>query len=98
MDELTPEQRRLRASIAAHMKWASTSSRKAATAKARQAFADSFEHQVDPDRKLTPEERARRANNARSAFYKQMAYRSAQAKQERRAAKAARAEQIRRAS
>lgn len=39
------------------------------TAKARQVFKDRFADMVDPERKLPPEERARRAEAARRAFY-----------------------------
>lgn len=70
----------LRAKIAAHSRWAMTSNRSAATAPARAAFNSRFEREVDPDGVLPPEERVRRAESARSAFYARLAYRSARAR------------------
>ncbi|GHF83441.1 hypothetical protein FHX82_006466 [Amycolatopsis bartoniae] len=57
-NELTPEQRRLRAQIAAHVSWANTQDRAARTAAARKAAVDRFHKQVDPEGKLSPQERA----------------------------------------
>jgi hypothetical protein len=45
----------------------------------RRALLDRFERQVDPDCVLSPEERARRAGNARKAYFARLALRSAQA-------------------
>lgn len=39
------------------------------TASARQAFLDRFEREVDPDGLLAPEERARRAKHAKTAYF-----------------------------
>jgi len=61
-------QRRLRAQVAAHTRWANCDDRRAATAKATQAFLDRFERQVDPDGVLPPAERAKRATSARRAY------------------------------
>ena len=47
------------------------------TAPARAAFNSKFEREVDPEGKLPPEERARRAVAARKAHYVKMAYESA---------------------
>lgn len=77
---LTPTQRKLRAQIAAHERWSREPDRAASTAKARQAFLDKFEEQVDPDRVLDPAERARRAEHARKAHFKRLALRSARAR------------------
>lgn len=77
---LTPQQRTIRAQIAAHTLWAHTDDRAAHTAPARQAFLDRFELEVDPDGTLDPAERARRAENARKAHYKRMALASARAR------------------
>lgn len=63
----TPAERVMRASIAAHESWARTEDRSARTGPARKAMLDRFERQVDPDGKLTPEERATRASHARKA-------------------------------
>lgn len=72
---MTATARSTRARIAAHTRWAHTSDRTAATAPARAAFADRFERQVDPDGQLDPTERARRAANARSAYFARLAAR-----------------------
>ena len=48
--------------------------------------AGTFEDEVDPDRRPTPEERRRRADNARKAFYTALAIRSAQARRDHAAA------------
>jgi hypothetical protein len=52
------------ARIAAEISWALTADRSARTRPAREAFLRRFEDEVDPDRKLPPDERARRANHA----------------------------------
>lgn len=54
------------------------------TAKARQTFQSRFEEQVDPEGVLPPEERRRRAEHARTLYYRQLAYRSAKARKQRR--------------
>lgn len=80
---LTPQQRTIRAQIAAHTRWAHTDDRTADTAPARQAFLDRFEREVDPDGILDPAERARRAENAKKAHFKRMALASARARRKR---------------
>ncbi len=80
MSDLTPEQRSLRARLAAHSKWAHTADPTAATAPARAAFLDRFEREVDPDDVLTPQERARLAKHARKAYFARLALKSAQAR------------------
>ena len=54
----------INARIAAEISWARTSDRSARTRPAREAFLKSFEREVDPDGKLPPEERRRRAEHA----------------------------------
>jgi len=66
-------QRRLRAQIAAHTRWSKCEDRRAATAKATAAFNTRFDDQVDPDRRLDPQERAKRAANARKAYFAKLA-------------------------
>ena len=44
---------------------------------------DKFEQQVDPDGKLSPAERAKRAEFARKAHFKRLALKSAQARRRR---------------
>lgn len=53
---------------------------KQTTAKARQTFLSSFEHQVDPGGLLSPEERQRRAGYARKAHFARLALASAKAR------------------
>ena len=68
------------ASLAAHVKWAplTPEQRTEATAAARQAFAQRWEKQVDPDGKLDPAERATRAAEAKRAHYADLAVKSAE--------------------
>lgn len=80
MAHLTPEDRILRSRMASHVSWANTADPAARTANARKALLDRFDRQVDPDGVLPPEERARRAKHARTAFYTSMALKSAQAR------------------
>jgi hypothetical protein len=77
--ERTPQQRALAARIAAHTKWATTDPVEG-TAKARAAFLDRFEREVDPGLTLPPHERARRAEHARKAYFTRLALASANAR------------------
>lgn len=76
---LTPEQRALRSRLAAYRLHA-THDPKAATKKAREAFAARFEREVDPAGVLSSEERARRAEAARRAYFTGLALRSSRAR------------------
>lgn len=80
---MTPEYRTLRAKVAAHTSWANTSNRAARTEAARQAAADRFERQVDPDGTMDPQERAQRAESARKAYFAGLAMKSAAARRRR---------------
>jgi hypothetical protein len=75
---LSPEQRKLRASIAAHESWAKTEDRTARSQHGRDAFRKSFEDDpdrgVDPEHKLKPAERAKRAENAFRAHMARLAF------------------------
>lgn len=73
---MTPEQRVLRAKLAANTRWANCEDRQAATAPMRAAYADRWDKQVDPELKLDPAERAKRAENAKTAHYIGMALKS----------------------
>lgn len=84
MPARTPEERNLAAQIAAHESWAKTTDRAARTAPARAALQARFERQVDPDGVLPIEERARRAEHARRAYYLRL---SLKAKESRRKAR-----------
>ncbi len=74
--------RTLIARLGAHESWAHTPDRSARTAPAREAFNDRFEREVDPERVLPPEERARRAEHARKAYFTRLALASAKARRE----------------
>jgi len=76
---MTPSERSLRARIGAHTLHATHDS-KQLTAPGRKAFLDRFETQVDPERVLSPEERAERAHHALQAHMARLALRSAQAR------------------
>jgi hypothetical protein len=69
--------------MAAHASWAQTDDRSARTAPARKAALARFERQVDPDRRLGPTERARRAESAMRAHMSRLALRSAQVRRTR---------------
>jgi len=73
-------ERRMIARIAAHTSWAKTHDRAARTKAARSRFRDRFYDQVDPNGELPPEERERRAENARRAYFTALALKSAQAR------------------
>jgi len=76
----TPSERSLAARLAVHASWARTADPAARTAKARAAFTDRFEREVDPEGVLPPQERARRAEHARKAYYTRLALSSAKAR------------------
>ncbi|MEX5712884.1 hypothetical protein AB1484_32665 [Parafrankia sp. FMc6] len=78
------QDRVLIARIAAHASWANTTDRTARTTRGRAAFLDRFDRQVDPDGTLAPDERARRAEHARRAYFSALALRSVQARRRRR--------------
>jgi len=72
---LTPEQRVLRARLAAHVLHARHDSRETTRA-ARTKFMQRFEDEVDPECVLPKDERQRRAAHAKSAYFTRLAYRS----------------------
>jgi hypothetical protein len=79
----TPEERALRARIAAAERWGRTLDRTAATAPARQGMRSKFEQLADPDGVLPPHERARRADQLQHAHMLRMALASARARRRR---------------
>lgn len=93
MSSQDPSTRRLIAQIAIHTRWSREGDRTAATGKARAAFIDRFEREVDPNNELDPAERARRAESAKKAYFRRLALKSAAARrrsaQSRRAKRAA---------
>ena len=76
---LSSTERSLRARIAAHAKHG-TGDARAATAKARATFLARFEQEADPERVLPPEERRRRADHLRKAYFTRLALASAKAR------------------
>lgn len=84
---LTPEQRSMRARIAAHAMHRRNDAKKvtkAATAAGPQRLTY-WRNKVDPERLLDDAERTRRAEHARSEHFARLAYRSARARAQRRA-------------
>lgn len=76
---MTPEDRAWRARLGAHALFAKHDAREV-TAPARRAFLDRFEKEVDPDEVLPPDERARRAAHARSAYFSRLGKKSARSR------------------
>jgi hypothetical protein len=85
---LSPAERSLRARLAAHTMHARHDARETTTA-ARAAFLARFEAEVDPDGLLSPEERRRRAEQARRAYFTRLALASAKARRGKRSGGAA---------
>jgi hypothetical protein len=79
----SPSERSTLASIASHESWARTPDRATRTAPARAAMMAKFEREVDPDGVLPPDVRAKMAANARSAYYKRLALKSAKVRSRR---------------
>lgn len=77
MAALTPQQRRLRARVAAHAMHAQG---KTNTGPATVAYLARFERQVDPDGTLPPDERARRAEHARKSYMTALALKASRAR------------------
>lgn len=65
---MTPEQRRLRAQIAANTRWSRRMSREDQAAAARAAMRKRLEREVDPSGDLPPDERERRVRSAARAL------------------------------
>ena len=85
MPERIPQERALHARAAAHTRWAHEPDRTAATLPARDGLSRRFDDEVDPDRTLSPVERARRAESARKAYFVRLALASAKARRARKA-------------
>jgi hypothetical protein len=79
---MTPEQRSMRARVAAHTRW-SQHDPVSGTAAARRALNDQFERMVDPDHELPTDERSRRAASARKAYFARLALASSRARRSR---------------
>jgi hypothetical protein len=78
-----PADLRLRGRIGA-LRLHATHDPRETTTRARQAFRDSFEREVDPEGVLPDDERVRRADFARRAHYARLARLSALARRSRR--------------
>jgi hypothetical protein len=83
-DDRSAGERSLQARMAAHLMNARYDPR-VTTAPGRAAFLARFEREVDPDGRLDPQERHRRAEHARRAYFLALALRSAQVRRKRRA-------------
>jgi len=84
---LDAERAALLGRIGAHRLHATHDSR-ATTTKARAAFLERFEREVDPDCSLPADERTRRAEHARRAHFARLALQSAEARAERKSSAA----------
>src|ERR671933_3098181 len=82
-----PAERSLRARIAAYALHAQQDPRET-TAKGRAAFLARFDRQVDPEGLLEPEERRRRAEQARRAYFARLSLAAVKSRQAKRAARA----------
>lgn len=80
---MSPTERSLRARIAAHTMHAQHDAKRT-TANARAAFLAKFELEADPDGVLPREERQRRAEHLRSAYFARLALASARARRSKR--------------
>lgn len=69
---LTPAERTRRAKLAANVRWSRQSGHDGTQA-ARAAFMARFEREVDPDGRLDPVERGRRAEAAKRAYFQRLA-------------------------
>lgn len=77
---VTPSERSLIGTIGACALWAGVEDRTAHTAPARRAFNERFYDAVDPDRKLPPDERERRAEAKRKQYFATLALKSAKSR------------------
>jgi hypothetical protein len=85
MADLTSTERILRGSIAGNTSWANTKDRTKRTQPGRDANRAKYEKLVDPDGKLDPAERAKRAGNAFKADMARLAFLSAKARRKKKA-------------
>ncbi len=71
---------RINGRIGAELSWSRTDDRSARTRPAREKFLQRFEREVDPDGKLPPDERRRRAEHAKRAYMLRLAKRATAAR------------------
>lgn len=74
---MTPEQRKLRAKLAAQARWSKPGARGHQSAVIRDRRLQHYEQQVDPDGTLTPEERRACAKSAASEHMTRLRYQKA---------------------
>jgi hypothetical protein len=79
-ESMTPEQRALRARLASHSSWAQTANRRARTKPGSQALLAKLAAEVDPDGLMSPEDRAKAVENAKSAYFSRLALKAAAAR------------------
>lgn len=84
---MTPAERRLQQSAASLTRWAAEPDRAAAMAPLRDGFLRKLADRIDPDRRLPPEELARRVEMARRAHLANAARLAVKARRERAAAR-----------
>jgi hypothetical protein len=84
-EAMNPGERALRARLGAYLMHGRNDARET-TAKARAAFLARFERLADPDGQLPADERQRRAQQLRSAYFARLALASAKARRARRPA------------
>lgn len=80
---LTPGERKLRARLAAYASHAATVDPSARAKRGADGLLAKFEHQVDPEGKLDPADRRRRAVQLRRAHMARLALKSARARRTR---------------
>lgn len=86
MPTFDTEQRSLQGRLGAYKLHAQVTDPAAHTAPARKAFDERFERLVDPEGLLSEEERSRRAEYARKAYFLDLALKSAKARAARKSA------------
>lgn len=79
-ESLTPAERTLRARVAVHTSWAKTTDRSARTKPGTAAFLARFEREVDPDGLMSPADRAKAVENAKSAYFAALALKASKAR------------------
>jgi hypothetical protein len=77
---LSPNLRAFRVRLAANAHQEDAETTRARVEHIARISTDRFADQVDPDRHLPPEDRAKRARNARRAHYTALAFRSSRAR------------------
>lgn len=77
---LTPEQRALRARIAANARWSRDRDRKGQARRGQAGLLARFEAQVDPDGTLPAAERRRLAENARAEHMARLSFLASKAR------------------